>query len=71
MGVFAFFAVFVIIFSGVNLARTTTGAQINTITEKRAYETAYCLLGIFYLGIYICYINILQGFWSFKHQIIF
>jgi len=54
MGVFAFFAVFVIIFSGVNLARNTTGTQINTISEKRAYETAYCLLGVFYLGIYIC-----------------
>lgn len=37
----------------------------------KLYETAYCLVTVTYAFSYLCYINILQAVWSFKHNLEF
>ena len=70
MFIFLFFAINVPLRSSIQLAFGNNGPTL-TNYQMKLYETAYCTVTIFYAFSYLCYINILQAVWSFKHNLDF
>lgn len=71
MFVVSFFAVNVTLESSVVLSLKTAGKTLDTNTEKNFFSASYITVSLLYLISYLCYINILQAVWSFKHKIYF
>ena len=70
MFIFLFFAINVPLRSSILLAFGNNGPSL-TNSQMKLYETAYSIITIFYAFSYLCYINILQAVWSFKHNLDF
>jgi hypothetical protein len=68
MFIFAFFAINVVLESLTQILFKTTGSTFNSTAEQKAFEAAFCILGVLYLLSYLCYINILQAVWAYKHR---
>lgn len=67
MGVFISFAIITLMETSVALVNVTAGHGLNTITETRMFESAWCITSVLYVLAYIAYANILQSVWAYKH----
>lgn len=71
MFIFAFFAGNVVLQALIQIVLPAKGQSFNSNSEKTAFETAFCILGVLYLFSYLCYINILQAVWSFNQKTVY